>query len=82
MASKPYNGHPSWNAWNVALWISNDEGLYLYALECINNCRKEGRASYHRAAKLFINGSGLVCTPDGAKYSINSVKLALQGLES
>lgn len=24
----PYNGHPSYAHWNVALWAGNDEGLY------------------------------------------------------
>lgn len=27
-----YNGHPSWNHWNAALWVLNDEGLYTMAL--------------------------------------------------
>jgi hypothetical protein len=34
MAAKEYNGHRSWNAWNVSLWIGNDEGLYRFALDC------------------------------------------------
>ena len=27
-----YQGHRSWNAWNVSLWINNDEGLYRAAV--------------------------------------------------
>ncbi len=26
-----YNGHPSWDHWNVALWFGNDEPLYRMA---------------------------------------------------
>ena len=24
---KEFNGHPSWNCWNVALWLSSDEAM-------------------------------------------------------
>lgn len=80
MATKPYNGHPSWNAWNVALWISNDENLYAEAMRLINKAKELGLTHYW-AARIFIRNTGLTRTPDGAKYSINSVRLALQGLE-
>jgi hypothetical protein len=33
--AKPYNGHRSWNAWNVSLWLNNDEGLYNLMVEAI-----------------------------------------------
>jgi len=32
---KSYNGHRNYNAWNIALWIDNDETIYLFALECL-----------------------------------------------
>jgi hypothetical protein len=77
-----YNGHESWNAWNVSLWINNEEGLYRLALECVRatNTRKE-------AAERFvetINSNEWGCmytTPDGAKYTKRSVQLAMRGME-
>lgn len=81
MARKEYNGHESWNAWNVALWIGNDEWLYNLAMECIKLPRKDGRpvtAKY--AATRFNRLCGETKTPDGAKYSHRSVMLAMQGL--
>lgn len=86
MAKKPYNGHESWNAWNVSLWIGNDEWLYRLALDCIRRARfKSDRSIYERAARLFIAfiaDVGAERTPDGARYSVRSVRLALAGLES
>ena len=74
---KEYNGHRSWNAWNVALWIGNDEGLYSLAVRC-NGSHK----SHDAAATMFLRESGLEGdkTPDGATFNRLSVKLALAGL--
>jgi len=76
-----YNGHRSWNAWNVALWIGNDEPLYRFAMECLNspqvNRNKRGIA---HATRLFMRAVGGERTPDGAKYNALSVKDALIGL--
>jgi hypothetical protein len=75
MSAKPYNGHPSWNAWNVSLWIGNDEGLYNLALDCLRANRNR-----HLAARAFVLNVGATRTPDGAKYSQRSVYLAMEGL--
>ena len=75
---KQYNGHRSWNAWNVALWIGNDESLYRFAMECIAGINNNKRGLSF-ATRRFINGMGCNKTPDGATYNPLSVKLALQG---
>lgn len=72
--SKGYNGHPSWNAWNVSLWINNDEGLYRFARELK---RKLGTA---RAAEAFVDECGMTHTPDGAPFTVSSVKGAMRGM--
>lgn len=82
MTPKPHNGHPSWNAWNVALWIGNDEPTYRFALDCLARTRADGKpVSVACAARRFLAGGydGRK-TPDGARYSHLSVKLALAGL--
>ena len=75
---KEYNGHRSWNAWNVALWIGNDEGLYSLACECYADS-----ATPKQAINKFVRRSGLLGdkTPDGATYNRLSIALALKGLE-
>ena len=72
MAKKPYNGHESWAAWNVSLWINNDEWLYA---EAVRLARKYGieRSARHMAANLAGER-----TPDGARYTFNTVRLALR----
>ena len=74
--AKPYNGHRSWNAWNVALWIGNDEGLYRLALDC-----KRGARNATVAAHRFLAVMGGQKTPDGGVYNLKCVREALVGLE-
>lgn len=81
---KAYNGHRSWNAWNVALWIGNDYNIYMFALECLNEPIKRSgklmKPTIRIAVKRFLEGIGTDKTPDGAEYNNLSVRLALEGL--
>ena len=76
MANKTYNGHRNWNAWNVSLWIGNDEGLYRFALDC-----KRQAGNNDGAARLFMQELEGQKTPDGAPYTVTTVREALSGLE-
>jgi hypothetical protein len=73
-----YNGHKNWNHWNVSLWINNDEGLYNLA----RNHVKYGRTKVNAAKRLLneLLESGYSKTPDGAPYSLSSVRAALIGM--
>lgn len=73
---KPYQGHRSWNAWNIALWIGNEEGLYRFALDCL----KRSRNNPAMAARKFMQYYEGASTPDGAPYTLLNVRLALAGL--
>jgi hypothetical protein len=66
-----YNGHKNWNAWNVALWISNDEGLYSLACQCVKEYPNKDKA-----AEALMNMLPAK-TPDGAPYSFTNVRAAL-----
>ena len=33
--AKPYEGYPSWNSWNVSLWINNEYNLYMTAYNLV-----------------------------------------------
>ena len=72
-----YNGHKNWNRWNVSLWINDDEGLYRLAMHYARRyTRKE-------AAQLMLNDleeMGVTKTPDGAPYSISSIRAAMVGM--
>jgi hypothetical protein len=71
----PYNGHRSWNAWNVALWIANDEPLYRFAMSCLQTAK-----NLSQATRYFMAVYGGCCTPDGATYNATCVREALAGL--
>ncbi|MFN7610091.1 MAG: hypothetical protein ACK5QX_04015 [bacterium] len=73
-----YNGHPSRAAWNVALWIANDEPLYRAALRA-----KQKARSPKEYAPWFFLETGLTDTdktPDGYRFSKTSVSRAMAGL--
>ena len=70
---KSYNGHRSWNAWNVSLWIANDEPLYRRAYEL-------GRKLKPMAAARVLRRELPEKTPDGAVYTQLSVALAIKGI--
>ena len=67
-----YNGHRSWNAWNVSLWINNDEGLYRRAVE-LATAYGVGRAAVLLARELAGD-----TTPDGARYNLTCIREALR----
>ena len=81
---KTYNGDRSWNAWNVSLWINNDEGLYFAAVDIINDIKKKkpnwtaGRVASRAADRYIAEVVGFDAkTPDGAKYNKLAIKLAI-----
>jgi len=79
--TKEYNGHRSWNAWNVALWIGNDEALYNLAMECLDNPKvNRNKRGIAYATHLFMRMIAGNKTPDGATYNTLCVKEALLGL--
>jgi len=69
-----YQGHRSWNAWNVSLWINNDKGLYTWA---VNLVKQHGR---RKAARIMAEVIECERTPDGAKYNRTCIYEALDGI--
>ena len=82
---KTYNGHRSWNAWNVALWINNTENIYDYAVSCVRGAIKaHPRADQEHllrwSALRFMAAYNGEKTPDGAKYNPLAVKSAIEDI--
>lgn len=69
-----YNGHRSWNAWNVSLWINNDESLYRRAQELV---RRHGYAIGAKRLTQELEGE---ITPDGAVYNLTCIREAIRGI--
>lgn len=60
-----YNGWANWETWNVALWIQNDENLYILAKEIADS-------KYSRPYQGIVNNLGdwgIQETPDGVAYN-------------
>lgn len=67
-----YNGWKNYETWNVALWISNDPGLYAIAKDCNN---------YTQLKDIIWDHTGHSSeTPD--EISFNDVGLDTEALDS
>mgnify|MGYP000997506017 CR=1 FL=1 len=70
-----YNGYPTWTAWNVYTWLTSDEETYNLCVEYANKYgAKDGAARL-----LYLLPEK---TPDGARYSRNTVRIALENILS
>ena len=70
---KSYNGHRSWNAWNVCLWLHNDPDWYS-EWEWMPEYPE---ISLESAVKRILNALPKK-TPDGAVFNPLSIKLAIE----
>jgi len=68
-----YNGHRSWNSWNVSLWLSNDYDLYKQAMSLLSVF------TIKRATTEMLEYYLPKKTPDGAMYNRLCVKEFLEG---
>ena len=71
---KEYNGHRSWNAWNVSLWLANDEFYY----NVVNGLFERHGLAY--AIEWFSYHYEGEKTPDGAVFNRLCIKLAIEDL--
>jgi uncharacterized protein (DUF1810 family) len=78
MTDSSYNGFKNWNHWNVSLWINNDEGLYNLAKDYLNSGYTKDQSS--RFIFELLKFQGFHKTPDGAPYSVSSIRSALVGM--
>lgn len=73
-----FNGHKNWNHWSVSLWINNDEALYHMALDAIGDSHSRTEAAEYMLRDLIE--MGVTKTPDGAPYSVSSIRAAMVGM--
>lgn len=72
-----YNGHKNWTHWNVSLWLNNDEMLYRHARDL---AAEFGRDLAARHFIQWLANMGETKTPDGARYSVTSIKAAMRDI--
>lgn len=64
-----YNGWKNRATWNVALWLGNDEGMYLDAVETVRRYKAKSRPFTIGAARFFCFRVLGNRTPDGDRVA-------------
>jgi len=72
--STEYNGWKNYETWNVALWIENDEDLYLEA----KRYRRRGYKAFTESLRE-LGGEIALQTPDGVAW--NDSNLDIEALD-
>jgi hypothetical protein len=70
-----FNGHKNWNHWNVNLWLTSDEGLYNIMLGHIERAKTKNEAAKNMLELLQY--MGMYKTPDGAPFSVSSIRATM-----
>jgi hypothetical protein len=70
-----YQGHRNYNAWNVALYLFNEEPLYREMCRVVRSSRTLDRAAERLMEILPAE------TADGVRYTKTNVRLVLQHWE-
>lgn len=70
----PFNGHPNWNLWNVALHMANDYGFYHLCLDLLKSHGLSG------ATEVLYRDLGGTETPDGGRYTKTAIRHGLRCL--
>lgn len=77
MEKLEYNGWANYETWNVALWLENDEGLYLLARSFRHSLNPY--KAFVKTLEEFgvVEGRGAInaMTPDGVKWNDSSLDL-------
>ena len=79
-----YNGHKNWNHWNVSLWLNNNDRLYRAMISWIKSSKNKDIAAkaLHHALVSSDYGIPTKKTPDGAPYSVSSIRAAMNGIKA
>ena len=73
-----YNGYSSRNAWNVALWLHNDIGLYHTMMDCLKESPNKDAAATDLLNCLHEIYE-ITHTPDGVRFTRSTIREALIG---
>ena len=69
-----YNGHPSYEHWNVTLWMANCESLYRFI---------RGGCSSEDLREIYpVTGDGVELTDELAQYAINRLAEDIEEVQS
>ena len=65
-----YNGWATYETWNAALWIQNEDFLYNIAVECVQDCGEDETPwdMFVRCMMQTHIGRFLGCTGDGVAW--------------